>query len=148
MALSDKFVLALALVSILLGQEKPHPIAGGFALPNGWRITPLGKAIPTEDLVLDTLVSKDGRSVIALHAGYNPHGLMVVDTKTGEAVQRIPLETAWHGMAWSRTAESFMSPGAMPPVSALTTVRPSTSSTTATDASPKRPPANWKRPWR
>jgi YVTN family beta-propeller protein len=101
MALSKRSVLVLALVSLSFGQEKPHPISGGFALPNGWRITPLGKAIPTEDLVLDTLVSKDGRSVIALHAGYNPHGLMVVDTKTEEAVQRIPLETAWHGMAWS-----------------------------------------------
>jgi YVTN family beta-propeller protein len=47
------------------------------------------------------LVSRDGRSVIAVHAGYNPHGLMVVDTKTEDAVQRIPLETAWHGLAWS-----------------------------------------------
>jgi YVTN family beta-propeller protein len=101
MPFSKPLVCLAAAASLLFAQEKPHAIEGGFALPNGWRITPLGKSISTEDLVLDTLVSRDGRSVIAVHAGYNPHGLMVVDTKTEDAVQRIPLETAWHGLAWS-----------------------------------------------
>lgn len=98
---TKRFVLLLCASSLLCAQDKPHSIAGGFALPNGWRVTPLGKSIPTEDLVLDTLPSPDGRVVISLNAGYNQHGLMVVDTRTEEAVQRIPLETAWHGMAWS-----------------------------------------------
>jgi YVTN family beta-propeller protein len=93
--------LILALASLLLSQEKPHAIPGGFALPNGWKITPLGKTIPTEDLVLNTVAAPDGRAVIALHAGYNQHGLVVVDTKTEQAVQRIPLPAVWLGMAWS-----------------------------------------------
>jgi len=104
--LRKTLVLFLPVISILLAQgpqrEQPHPIPDGFALPNGWRITPLGKSIPTEDLVLDTLVTPDGRGVIALHAGYNPHGLLLIDTKTREAVERVALDTAWHGMAWSR----------------------------------------------
>src|SRR5262245_17552246 len=94
-------VLPLIAISLLLAQEKPHPIPGGYALPNGWRITPLGKAIPTEDLIADTVVSPDGRAVIAVHAGYNPHGMVVIDAKTEEAAQRIPLASAWHGTAWS-----------------------------------------------
>lgn len=98
--LRKPLVLLLPVVSILLAQNGPHPIADGFALPNGWRITPLGKSIPTEDLVLDTLSTADGRGVIALHAGYNPHGLLLIDTKTREAAERVPLPTAWHGMAW------------------------------------------------
>ena len=98
---SQRLAILLCVISLAFAQDKPHPITGGFALPNGWRVTPLGKAIATEDLVLDTLPSLDGRVIIALHAGYNPHGLVVVDTRTEEAVQRIPLETAWHGMAWS-----------------------------------------------
>ena len=93
--------LLLTVASLLLSQDKPHPIPGGFALPNGWRITPLGKFIPTEDLVLNTLAAPDGRAVIAVHAGYNPHGLVVIDTKTEDAVQRIPLASAFLGLAWS-----------------------------------------------
>jgi YVTN family beta-propeller protein len=96
-----RLVLLAGAALALAAQDKPHPIDGGFALPNGWRITPLGKSIPTEDLVLDALVSRDGRSVVTVHAGYNPHGLMVIDAKSETAVQQVPLETAWHGMAWS-----------------------------------------------
>ncbi len=67
-------------------------IAGGFDLPNGWRITPAGKAIATiEDLVLNLVGSPDGRIVIASHSGYLPHGIDVFDTKTQKQTQHIEL---------------------------------------------------------
>src|ERR1700720_1297223 len=84
--------LLLAVTSVLLSQpkvsqEKPHSlsthsVSDGYALPNGWRITPLGKAIVTEDMVINETLSPDGRVVVALHEGFNPHGLAVVDTQT------------------------------------------------------------------
>src|SRR5580704_11071666 len=88
----------LLMVATLQSQEKPHSLSGGYALPNGWRITPLGKALVTEDMVINETLSPDGRVVVALHAGFNPHGLVVVDTQSDEVVQRIPLHTAWLGM--------------------------------------------------
>jgi YVTN family beta-propeller protein len=95
--------IALVLVPIAAGvaQNIPQPIPDGYALPNGWRLTPTGKSITTEDMVLSSTAAPDGMAVIASHAGYNPHGLVVVDTKTEEAVQRIPLKSAWYGMTWS-----------------------------------------------
>ena len=71
-------------------------------LPNGWRITPFGESIPTEDLILNIQAAPDGKAVIALHGGYNPHGLVVIDSATERAIQRIGLRSAWLGMAWSR----------------------------------------------
>ena len=79
----------------------PGPIEDGYLLPNGWRITPAGTAIPTEDLILNLLPSADGRVVVATHGGYNAHGLVVMDATSGEPVQRIALPTAWLGLAWS-----------------------------------------------
>ena len=70
-------------------QQLPHAIAGGYELPNGWRLTPLGRAIPTEDMVLNVSMRPTVRAVVALHSGFNPHGLVVVDTISEEAVQRI-----------------------------------------------------------
>ena len=52
-------------------------------------------------MVLTASAAPDGQAVIAVHAGYNPHGIVVIDTKTDDAVQRIPLKSAWYGMAWS-----------------------------------------------
>jgi YVTN family beta-propeller protein len=83
-------------------KQLPKYIPGGFDLPNGWRITPAGKAIATiEDLVLNLVASPDGRIVIASHSGYLPHGIDVIDTKTQKVTQHIELKSTWLGMTWS-----------------------------------------------
>jgi YVTN family beta-propeller protein len=96
------FVLLLcaAFVSPSPAQNLPHATEGGYELPNGWRLTPLGRSIPTEDMVLNVSVAPDRKAIVALHSGFNPHGLVVVDARTEEAVQRIPLKSAWLGLAW------------------------------------------------
>ena len=83
-----------------LAQQIPHAIPGGYELPNGWRLTPLGRAVPTEDMVLNVSLAPDRKAVVALHSGFNPHGILVVDTRSEEAAQRIPLKSAWLGLAW------------------------------------------------
>jgi len=100
-------LLALAFSIGIAAAQVPHPIPGGFSLPNGWRITPVGKTVETEDLILNLSPSKDGRVVIAQHGGFNPHGLLVIDTATEEAVQRIGLHSAWLGLAWSADGSKF-----------------------------------------
>jgi YVTN family beta-propeller protein len=87
--------------------QLPHAIPGGFDLANGWRITPAGKAIGTEDMVLKLVTAPDGRVVIASNSGFNPHGVVVIDAKTQEPIQRIGLKSTWMGMAWSRNGATL-----------------------------------------
>ena len=92
----------LTLVCSLPAQvQLPHPTPDGYALPNGWKITPPPRTVATEDMVLNLVTSPDDRVVIASHSGYNPHGLVVADQKAEEALQRIRLKTTWLGMTWS-----------------------------------------------
>ena len=112
--MSSRFALsAFALTSLLaavsgpLYSQLPHPTANGYDLANGWKITPLGAAIGTEDMVLKTVVAPDGRAVVASHSGYNPHGIVLIDTKTHEPAQRIALHTTWMGLAWSHDGKSL-----------------------------------------
>ncbi len=82
--------------------ERPHAIQGGFDLPNGWRITPVGeKLADTGDLVMSATAAPDGKALIAVNAGYLPHGLTVISTATGKVVQKIALKSAWVGLSWS-----------------------------------------------
>ncbi|HLJ26867.1 MAG TPA: bifunctional YncE family protein/alkaline phosphatase family protein [Candidatus Angelobacter sp.] len=95
-------LLFLPLHTLAQSDRRPHPIPGGFDLPNGWRITPAGKPmVETEDMVLKMTVAPDGRAVIATHSGYNPHGLVVIDTRTHQVAQRIVLKSTWLGLAWA-----------------------------------------------
>jgi YVTN family beta-propeller protein len=81
---------------------RPHAVAGGFELPNGWRITPAGAAVgSTGDLVLKISPAPDGKALIANHSGYLPHGLTVIDPATRKVVQEIRLRSSWLGLAWS-----------------------------------------------
>jgi YVTN family beta-propeller protein len=88
--------------------ENPQYIPGGFDLPNGWRITPAGKAIATiPDWVLNAVTSPDGKIVVATHSGYQPHGIDVFDVKSRRPIQEIPLKTTWLGLAWSPNGQSL-----------------------------------------
>jgi YVTN family beta-propeller protein len=95
------------LFSAVAFAQLPHATDNGFDLANGWKITPLGRAVSTEDLVLKVIAAPDGKAVIASHSGYNPHGVVVIDTRTQEAVQRIGLPTTWLGMAWSHDGKTL-----------------------------------------
>ena len=95
-----RLILALVATGMLAFAQLPHAIPDGYELPNGWRLTPLGRAIPTEDMVLNVSLAPDRKAVVALHSGFNPHGLVVVDAHSEEAAQRIPLKSAWLGLAW------------------------------------------------
>jgi YVTN family beta-propeller protein len=89
-------------------KQSPHFIQGGFDLPNGWRITPAGKPIAElNDMVLNMLVSKDGRIVVASHSGFQPHGIDVMDVKTHKLIQQIELKTTWLGMTWSQDGKTL-----------------------------------------
>jgi YVTN family beta-propeller protein len=96
-----RILATLLAFGALAAAQIPQPIPGGYSLPNGWKLSPLGKSLETSDMVLNATAAPDGLAVIAMHAGYNPHGLVVVDTKTDEIVQRILLKSAWFGLAWS-----------------------------------------------
>jgi YVTN family beta-propeller protein len=91
---------ALAFLSLCNAQQLPHTLPDGYALPNGWTITPAGKSVAAQDMVLNLSMAPDGRSVIALQGGYNEEGLLVIDTATEAAVQHITLPTVWLGLAW------------------------------------------------
>jgi YVTN family beta-propeller protein len=136
--------LSLLLLSVVLAQA-PHAIPGGYDLPNGWRITPVGKAINTEDLILNLTASKDERVVIAQHGGFNPHGLLVIDTLTEEPVQRIGMLSGWLGMAWSEDGSKlFVSGGNASGNRHSTEVAPIYTFSYANGRLSEKPAAEWR----
>jgi len=104
-------LLVLAFAGILSAQSPAPTPDGGYDLPNGWKLTPAGKQIRTEDMVLGLSKSPDGKALIALHSGFNPHGMVVVDTKTEEPTQRVTLKSAFLGLAWSPDGKRLYASG-------------------------------------
>ena len=86
----------------------PLPAGNGFDLPNGWRVTPAAMPVADlNDLILKMLPSKDGKVIVALHSGYQPHGLSVIDATTHKVVQEVPLKSSWLGLSWSADGKTL-----------------------------------------
>ncbi|MES2392759.1 MAG: bifunctional YncE family protein/alkaline phosphatase family protein [Acidobacteriota bacterium] len=86
----------------------PKHFADGSDLPNGWRITPAGKAVgEMNDLVMNMVASPDGKVLISLNCGFLPAALDVFDAVTYKKVQHIELTAGWLGMAWSADGKTL-----------------------------------------
>src|SRR6202012_1564196 len=96
---------ASSVVAHPLGEQTkrlPQHFADGSDLPNGWRITPAGKAVgEMGDLVMNLVSSPDGKVVISVNSGFLPHALDVFDGQTHKKLQHIGLTSTWLGMTWS-----------------------------------------------
>ncbi len=96
----QRWLLLLILLTRSVAQI-PGPDNSSTLLPSGWRISPVGRHLSTPDYVLRLTPSPDGKVLVGLHSGFNPHGIVVAKPDGSEIVQRIPLRSAWMGLAWS-----------------------------------------------
>jgi len=80
--------------------RRPGLGANDTLLPNGWRISPAGRHLQVGDLPLSMVLSPDGRYLVVENNGYAKPTLTVVDLKRFVVLDRVPLESAWLGLAW------------------------------------------------
>src|SRR5258705_13965068 len=81
-----------AVASLRLAAElsRKHAVAnetesnGAKVLPNGWRITPAGKAIPLPgDMPLKMLFTPDGKSLLVNTGGWHDHTVNLISLQSG-----------------------------------------------------------------
>ena len=98
---------ALGSAAFLVSQPGPERMqpgpdtAGGYMLVSGWRIQPAGKQIPLDTFPMSSALSKDGRHLLILNAGYNPPSISVLRTDTMQELGRTTLVDGWLGLTFS-----------------------------------------------
>src|SRR4051812_15073080 len=70
-------------------------------LHNGWGVTPAGRPVRVSDMPLKMIVSPDKRMLVAMSAGFNDTGVTLLDLKTKEVAQFLPLKACFNGLAFS-----------------------------------------------
>jgi YVTN family beta-propeller protein len=74
---------------------------------NGWGVTPAGEHVAVSDLPLRLVLAPDQKRLVAVHGGYNKHGVTLIDPLTRQQKQFIPLDETWNGLAFSRDGGRF-----------------------------------------
>ncbi|MDX1946235.1 MAG: alkaline phosphatase family protein [Pirellulaceae bacterium] len=104
LAFAPLYVLCLV-PQALRGEEPaakpqfPGPTSDGFLLPNGWRLTPVGRQVPLTDLPLNIVVSPDDKTAFVATSGYNAHELTAVELATGRKIDTQTAPQSWFGLA-------------------------------------------------
>lgn len=71
-----------------------------FTLPNGWRLTPVGKFVTLPgDMPGNIVVLDGGKRALVNNCGFHDHALSLIDLETGALVKSLPLKKNWIGLA-------------------------------------------------
>ncbi len=97
-------VIAGALVASTANRHPVLPnitrIDGTTTLPNGWVVSPAGRAIDLPgDLPLKMAFTPDGSKLLVVTGGWHNQGLSVIDTATDKGAEFTDLGNAWAGIA-------------------------------------------------
>ena len=70
-------------------------------LPNGWKLSPVGRSLPLGDLPLNIAVSSSQRLIAVTNNGQSVQSIQLIDTKAEKVLDNIVIPKSWYGLAFS-----------------------------------------------
>lgn len=98
--------LLAALAPVLVSQQKQREQPGvepdgGVLLSSGWRLRPAGHQLALDTFPMSSALSKDGKYLLVLNAGYSHPLITVFKTESMEQLGVTPVDDAWLGLTFS-----------------------------------------------
>lgn len=100
LGVASAFALAVPIVLTRVSPAKPgwNSARDRFTLPNGWRITPVGKFVDLPGDMPGNIVFVGGKAVVNT-SGFHDHSLNWIDLEAGKVVKTVPFPRSWIGLA-------------------------------------------------
>src|ERR1700748_1083082 len=80
--------------------QTPGKIAqtGQVLLPNGWKLSPAGRALPLGDLPLNLQLSTSGRLLAVTNNGESTQSVQLIDPRNEKLLDTKVLSKSWYGL--------------------------------------------------
>ncbi len=113
--MKNKISICLAALTISLHTlaQTPGKIAATnqVLLPNGWKLSPAGRALPLGDLPLNMQISASGRLMAVTNNGQSTQSIQLIDPKTERQLDERIIKKAWYGLAFSHDEKTLYASG-------------------------------------
>ena len=84
-------------------------VVGGYSqqlpaqiqLPNGWKISPVGKSFELGDLPLNIAVSKSSKYLAVTNNGQSTQTIQLIDVKSESILDQVEVEKSWYGIVFT-----------------------------------------------
>jgi YVTN family beta-propeller protein len=70
-------------------------------LPNGWKISPVGKSFDLGDLPLNIAVSKSNKYLAVTNNGQSTQSIQLIDVKSERILDQVEIEKSWYGITFT-----------------------------------------------
>src|ERR1700748_912959 len=71
---------------------------GQVLLPNGWKLSPAGTALPLGDLPLNMQLSASGRLMAVTNNGESTQSIQLIDPRNEKLLDTKVLSKSWYGL--------------------------------------------------
>src|SRR5882757_4361581 len=96
--------IILFITALQIQAQLPGKIAqtGQVLLPNGWKLSPAGTALPLGDLPLNMQLSTSGKLLAVTNNGQSTQSVQLIDPKNEKLLGEKIVGKSWYGLAFSR----------------------------------------------
>jgi len=101
----------ISVVSPVNGQSLKEIEANRASLPNGWKLTPVGKMLPVGDLPLNIAVSPSGKMLAVTNNGQSDQGIQLIDPENMTVLDSVVTAKSWLGLTFSRDGKYLYASG-------------------------------------
>ena len=108
------FLICLSLllvVSAVNGQSLNEIEAGRVSLPNGWKLSPVGKLLPLGDLPLNMAVSPSGKMLAVTNNGQSDQSILLIDPGKMQLLDSVIIKKGWLGLTFSKDEKYLYASG-------------------------------------
>ncbi len=88
--------------------QKVGPLPdGGFLLNSGWTIRPAGQQVEVGTLPMSSVLSRNGKYLLVVNAGYDPPTISVIDVASKKELSKTHVADAWLGLRIDPRSDLF-----------------------------------------
>jgi YVTN family beta-propeller protein len=103
-----RFMVVYLFCSLCVSLELPAQLPGKMSfskvlLPNGWKLSPVGRSISLGDLPLNMQLSHDKSLLAVTNNGQGVQTVQLINTKEEKVVDEIKINKAWYGLQFGRS---------------------------------------------
>jgi DNA-binding beta-propeller fold protein YncE len=116
---SNKLISLFALIILILplatfkvqGQSLKEVESNRVSLPNGWKLSPVGKLLPLGDLPLNMAVSPSGKMLAVTNNGQSDQSIQLIDAEKMQQLDSIVTKKSWLGLTFSKDGKYLYASG-------------------------------------
>ena len=93
------------------GQSLNTAVKQRVSLPNGWKLSPVGRMLSVGDLPLNIAVSHSGKMLAVTNNGQSDQSIHLIDSEKMELIDSVIIAKGWLGITFSKDDKSLYASG-------------------------------------